>query len=121
MNLKTLKPFFIENSKIPVFLSNFAPINIFAISFGIWVWCKGIMPERTRRHETIHFQQQLEMLFLGQWILYVLFYLVGLIRYRSGEVAYRENPFEREAYENDDDELYLQGRPRYNWVRYILK
>ena len=119
MNLKKLKPFFIENSKLPIFLSNFAPINIFALSFGIWVWCRAEIPERTKRHETIHFQQQLEMLFVGQWIMYVLFYLVGLVRYRSGEVAYRENPFEREAYANDNDQGYLEKRKRYSWIKYI--
>ena len=119
--MKNLKPFFIENSRIPVFLSYFAPIDIWAISFGLWVWCKGILSERTRRHETIHFQQQLELLFVGQWILYVLFWLIGMLRYRNGKKAYYENPFEREAYDNDENPSYLQERKFFNWVRYIRK
>ena len=36
---KNLKPIMIENSKVPVFLSHFAPIDIWAISFGPFVWC----------------------------------------------------------------------------------
>lgn len=121
MNSKIWKPVFIENSKLPVFLSNFAPINIWAISFGPWVWCRGVLDESTKRHEVIHFQQQLELLFVGQWILYVLFYLKGLIQYRNGKTAYEENPFEREAYANDELKGYLPNRGRYNWVNYIFK
>ena len=57
MNLKNRKPYFIENSKIPVILSKVAPIEIWAISFGLWVWCRGEISDETKRHETIHFQQ----------------------------------------------------------------
>ena len=120
-NLKNLKPKFIENSKIPIWLSHIAPINIWAISFGLWVWCRGTLSDRTRRHETIHFQQQIELLFVGQWILYGLFWLVGLVRYRNGEKAYRENPFEREAYRHDDDKDYIATRRRYTWLFYIFE
>jgi len=117
--LKNLKPFFIEDSKIPVWLSYLAPINIWAISLGFWVWCRGKMSESTRRHEATHFQQQIELLFVGQWLLYLLFWLWGLIKYRDGKKAYQESPFEREAYRNEIDSEYLSSRPRYNWVTYI--
>lgn len=116
---KSLKPWMYNNSKIPVWLSKVAPINIWAISFGCWVFCRGEMNKTTRRHETIHFQQQLEMGFVGQWILYGLFWLIGLARYRDGAKAYRENPFEREAYDNERKFTYLEKRPFYNWVNYI--
>ncbi len=121
LNLKSRKPWFIENSKVPVWLSYLAPINIWAISFGLWVWCRGVMSEETRRHETIHYQQQLELLFVGQWILYGLFWLVGMVRYRDGAKAYYENPFEREAYRHDKDEGYLATRPRYAWAFYVFE
>tara|TARA_Y100001938_G_C8032888_1_gene401664 strand:- start:472 stop:840 length:369 start_codon:yes stop_codon:yes gene_type:complete len=121
MNLKAYKPVFIENSKLPVFLSIFAPIDIWAISFGFWVWCRGEMTTETKTHETIHFQQQLELLFVGQWVLYIFFYLKGLIQYRDGKTAYFQNPFEREAYANDKSEGYLLERRRFNWVNYIIK
>ena len=113
--MKYWKPRFIENSKVPVWLSKLAPINIWAISFGIWVWCRGELSDTTRRHETIHYQQQLELLFVGQWILYGLFHLIGLVRYKDGATAYRENPFEREAYANEDHPYYLISRKRYCW------
>lgn len=118
MNLKKCKPIFIENSKVPAILSKIAPINIWAISFGIWVWCKGTLSETTKRHETIHFQQQIELLFVFQWILYGLYYVKNYIIYKDGPTAYRESPFEREAYQNEDDEDYLKTRERYAWLKY---
>lgn len=118
MNTKAWKPFFIENSKVPVWLSKLAPIEIGAISFGLWVWSRNEMDEDLRRHETIHYQQQLELLFIGQWILYGLYYLIGLVKYKDGETAYRESPFEKEAYENEHIKGYLASRPRYNWINY---
>ena len=118
--MKHWKPFFINNSKVPVWLSYVSPINIWAISFGWWVWCRGEMDEETERHETIHFQQQLEFGFVLQWMLYGLFWLFGLVCYRSGSEAYYKNPFELEAYGNDKNENYLEERKRYAWTYYIL-
>ena len=120
MSSKNWKPFFIENSKIPVWLSKLAPIEIGAISFGLWVWSRREMDKRLRQHETIHFQQQLELLFVGQWILYGLYYLKGLAKYglKNGAMAYRQSPFEVEAYENESVEGYLESRPRFNWLKY---
>lgn len=115
---KLWTPFMFENSKIPTLLSYLAPINIWAISFGPGVWCRGEMSERTKRHETIHFQQQLECLFLGQWILYGLSWLKNRIT-MNGSDAYYNNIFEKEAYDNDSKENYLETRPRYNWIKYV--
>jgi hypothetical protein len=117
--LKSLKPWFIEDSKVPVRLSFFTPISIWAISFGFWVWCRGKLSEATRRHETTHFQQQIELLFVGFYVLYLTFWLWGLIKYRNGKKAYLEIPFEREAYRNEMNADYLATRSRYNWVRYV--
>ena len=119
MGMKRWKPVFVENSVVPKILSRFAPINIWAISFCGMVFCRGSLTPTVKRHETIHFQQQLEMLFVVQLILYVAFWLLGLIKYRNSSVAYYENPFEREAYANDGDERYLENRSRFAWVRYI--
>jgi hypothetical protein len=108
--MKNWKPFFIENSRVPVILSKIAPINIWAIAFGLWVWCRGEMSEKTKRHECIHFQQQLELAFLGQWILYAFSYLYHFAKggFSDGSKAY---------YESDRD--YLKNRKRYAWIKYI--
>ena len=76
------------------------------------------MSHVTKRHECIHFQQQLELAFIGHWILYGLSFLHGLWKYRDGAIAYRENVFEREAFSNDCTEGYLESRPRYAWVKH---
>ena len=90
--MKNLKPIFINNSKLPVWLSKLAPIEIWALSFFIFVWCRGEINEQTKRHETIHFQQQIELLFVGQWILYGIFHLYGLIKEKGdSEKAYYHN------------------------------
>jgi len=117
--LKTLKPKFFENSRVPVWLSRIAPINIFALSVGPFVWCSSELDEDTKRHETIHFQQQLELGFLLQWILYGAFYLYGYIKYKVGSEAYMSIAFEKEAYANAEDEGYLATRPRYAWLKYM--
>ena len=78
------KPLFFENSKLPVWLSKLAPIEIGALSFAFFVWGRKELSERTKRHETIHYQQQLELLFVGQWLLYGIFWLQGYVKYRNG-------------------------------------
>lgn len=117
--LKGLKPIMIENSKVPVILSYVAPIDIWAISFGPFVWCRGIMSDVTKRHETIHFHQQAELLFIFQWLLYGLFWLKGVLSRKTGRDAYYANPFEVEAYIHETDEDFLATRPSYNWIKYL--
>jgi hypothetical protein len=117
--VKNWKPFFIENSRVPVILSKIAPINIWAISFGIWVWCRGELSEQTKRHEIIHFQQQLELGFALQWAIYAFSYLYHLVKIRDSREAYYDVSFEREAYGNEADKNYLENRKRYAWVKYI--
>ena len=116
--MKNWKPKFIAHSKLPIWLSKVAPIDIGAISFAFWVWCRGELSETTKRHETIHFQQQLELLFIFQWILYGLFWVIGFLKYRNGKKSYYQNLFEQEAYDNEDDINYLSNRKRYSWWNY---
>ena len=117
--MKNLKPIFIENSKLPVWLSKIAPIDVWAFSAGPFVVCRGELSEKTKTHETIHFLQQLEMLFVLQWILYGLFYVIGRFTKGSWKAAYYGNPFEVEAYANDLDPDYLQERKFWAWTGYV--
>ena len=112
------KPFVFENSKLPVWLSKIAPIEIWAISLGPFVFCREKIQEPTKQHETIHFQQQLELAFIFQWILYGVFFLVGLIKWRRGSIAYIRNPFEQEAYLNQSKPDYLFDRKRWAWSKH---
>jgi len=110
------KPIMIENSRIPIWLSYISPISIGAIALGVIVFSKDEMDERTKRHETIHFQQYLETLFIGFLIFYLLNWLWNTIRFQSGSIAYKNLKAEVEAYGNEDDEDYLANRKRWRWM-----
>tara|TARA_Y100000310_G_scaffold325194_1_gene388300 strand:- start:356 stop:712 length:357 start_codon:yes stop_codon:yes gene_type:complete len=114
------KPLFFENSKIPVWLSKLAPININALSFAFFVWCRGELSERAKRHETIHYQQQLELLFVFQWLLYGIFWLWGCWKLKDGKKAYYRCPFEQEAYQNEYNLNYFEFREYYAWRKYKI-
>lgn len=74
---------------------------------------------RLLNHEMIHFWQALWLGFVGFWLLYACYYIKGLIIYRNFEKAYFNNPFEREAYENDKHMTYLLRRKPWAWRMYI--
>lgn len=74
--------------------------------------------KRTINHESIHFQQALELGVLPFYILYFLEMLLKLPFY--GKDAYMNLSFEREAYGNDDNLDYLKQRKRYNWIYLIF-
>ena len=114
--MKNLKPIFVENSRVPVFLSKFAPINIGAITLGFIVFSRGEMTEQTKQHETIHFQQFLETLFIGFLLLYVYDYIKNYIRFRNGTLAYFNIRAEKEAYQHDETPDYLETRKRWRWI-----
>ena len=68
------------------------------------------------RHEMIHFKQQLELLIIPFYLLYVLHFLINLIKYRNRSKAYFNICFEKEAYANDQDASYLEKRKAYAWL-----
>ncbi len=114
--MKNWKPIFIENSMIPVWLSKLAPIEIGAITLGFLVISRGEMDDRLRNHETIHYQQYLDLLFFGFVFLYLWDWLVGLFWHRHGKIAYYSIRAEQEAYLNDNDYNYLANRKRWAWI-----
>tara|TARA_Y100000815_G_C13320982_1_gene492301 strand:+ start:96 stop:425 length:330 start_codon:yes stop_codon:yes gene_type:complete len=72
-------------------------------------------------HEKIHLRQQLELLIIPFFMIYILEYVVRLIQYRSRQLAYRNISFEREAYINEKDLDYFKKRPFWNFVKYFKK
>tara|TARA_Y100001938_G_C8092752_1_gene436098 strand:+ start:1852 stop:2202 length:351 start_codon:yes stop_codon:yes gene_type:complete len=110
------EPIFVENSKIPALLS--WVIEIWAITLFPFVFCRGELSEGTKRHETIHHRQYVELLVVGFLLLYLVDFLHGLIKYRISEKAYMRIRFEQEAYDKDEDLKYLDNRPLYAWRNY---
>ena len=117
-SLREAKPFFFENSKVPNFMEKFAPIKISAISLFGFVFSKESMSEKVKRHETIHFQQQLETGMVGFLFIYLWDYAKNrFIKKMDGPQAYLNLRAEKEAYKWDNDEDYLSiKRKRYGWL-----
>lgn len=70
-------------------------------------------------HEKIHLVQQLELLLLGFYILYLLHYVYNLLKYRNHNQAYLNIVFEKEAYAMESDVDYLQKRKLWQWLRFV--
>lgn len=111
------RPIFIENSKVPVILSYVSPIDIWAINLVFFVFCRGELSDETKVHETIHYQQWLELLIIGFAVLYPTFWIINLFKGMKPAEAYRYIPFEVEAYDNQAVDNYLENRRRYAWAR----
>lgn len=62
-------------------------------------------------HEFIHWQQQKELYGVLFYLLYLYFWITKL--------GYRNIPFEREAYQNQNDEEYLDYRKKHAWRDYL--
>lgn len=60
-------------------------------------------------HERIHLRQELEMLIIPFYIVYLTELLFK---------GYRNISFEREAYSNESDLNYLKIRKPYSWLKY---
>ena len=128
----------IRNKHIP--FKGFAVMNILGFLF---VREEVEMTAEVLNHEAIHTRQQYEIMvasaILFLWVvntyswlcylliifamplvLYALAWLIELMRppYNS---AYKDSPFEREAYANQHNPNYLDSRPMFAWVRYIRK
>lgn len=117
------EPFFFEYSKIPVWLSKFAPITISAITLGPFVFSRGKLSDKTKRHETIHYQQYLETLFIGFILVYIYDFLYAAIIAKKGfsRDSYLAIRFEQEAWSNHHDVDYLKSRSKYAWLNYKIK
>lgn len=88
------------------------------LSFFIFIWISKLTKDEVVlvRHEKIHFLQQVEMLFVFHWIVYGFFYLISRYRGHGHYIAYRYNPFELEAYDNEHDVNYLKTRKPFAWM-----
>ena len=71
-------------------------------------------------HETIHWEQQKEMLIIPFFLWYVIEFIIKYIYYGfKWHKAYRSLSFEREAYYNQEVMTYLNNREPFAWVYYI--
>lgn len=70
-------------------------------------------------HERIHLRQQVELLIIPFYLLYLIHYLLNLVRFRNHDRAYFNIIFEKEAYACDKNLNYLKTRKFFAWVKYL--
>lgn len=104
----------IHNRLLP--FGNFLAINICGM---IFVKHGAKLSRQVINHERIHTRQQMEMLILPFYIMYVLEWLVRFAMCRNWMKAYYALSFEREAYDNMNNLEYLKKRRLFAWVRYF--
>ena len=68
------------------------------------------------QHEQIHLQQQIELLVLPFYVVYLLCYLYNLWRFKDHYTAYMQIPFEREAYRHESEPDYMTRRKFWAWL-----
>ena len=95
----------------------FAAINLFGLIFArkeAW----PLTPTQMR-HERIHTAQMRELLYIGFYLAYFFEWLFRLVRQQyTGENAYRNISFEKEAFGKQNKVTYLDYRKPYaQWRR----
>lgn len=76
-------------------------------------------------HESIHTAQMKELLYVPFYLWYGIEWVVRFIGYSiknrkiMGDKAYKNISFEREAFENDDNILYLDSRESFSFLKYL--
>ncbi len=70
-------------------------------------------------HERIHLKQQLEMLVLPFYAVYLLEWLLRSLYHRDLYLGYRNVSFEREAYCNEQNLGYPRQRRAFGFITYL--
>lgn len=99
-------------SKMIIICKFFVPKGFSAIALYpfIFIRDKSLITPTRINHEKIHLRQQAELLVLPFYLLYGLDYIVKLVRFKNKRQAYLNIFFEREAYNNQHNETYLDTR-----------
>lgn len=70
-------------------------------------------------HEKIHIRQQLELLIIFFYILYMVEYYYHFFRLKNAYQAYKSISFEREAYAMENDLNYLKKRKFWSFTKFM--
>ena len=70
-------------------------------------------------HEKIHLRQQIELLIIPFYIIYLINYILNLVKYRNHFKAYMNIAFEKEAYHHDQNLQYLNYRRPFSFMKFF--
>lgn len=109
-------------SPILIHTPHFPSGNYHAITLFPFVFYNGAaLNEKELRHEKVHIYQQLYLLVIFFYLLYLAFWLINIVRYRNSYLAYRQIPFERSAYILEDREDARPVCQAFHWVECMKK
>lgn len=83
----------------------------------IFIRKKARIDEIELNHENIHGMQQIEMLWIFFYLWYGIEFLIRLWFCKGS--AYKNMSFEKEAYLNQEDLMYLEKRKLWEWWKYL--
>jgi len=109
---------------LPKFFRFLLPKFVTAIT--LWPFVIFRKPEKVSdlriiNHEKIHLKQQIELLIILFYLIYVFEFLFLLVLKRNWNLAYRSISFEKEAYLFDTDFGYLKQRKLFAMWRSVKK
>ncbi len=107
----SMKPILIHTHHFPP--RDYSAITLFPFVF----YNSPRLTDRDMRHEMVHIWQQLTLLVVFFYLLYFIFWLVGLLRFRSHNLAYRNIPFERSAYRLEVGTNVHWSTQAFDWLR----
>lgn len=117
----TLFPFiFVPKDKF----NRFSKMVVHTFGKGTNPDSSSTMDQVIKNHENIHWFQQLELLIIPFYIIYILNWLyLGIFKYkgRNWTLAYQNIIFEKEAYDNEYDVSYLERRKIWSFLKYLNK
>lgn len=95
-----------------IIYNKYIPFNGYkAMAIYPFIFVRGSkVSDKTINHENIHFKQQIELLIIFFWVIYLIFWIL---------YGYNRNPFEREANNFEFDFKYLKNREAYSWLKYL--
>jgi len=110
MNIPTI----IESPKFCRAVSWFIPVG--AITLFPFIICRDKSDKVMLNHESIHIKQQLELLVIPFFIIYILNWVYNMIIFKGDPVkSYQELFFEKEAYANENNLSYLNSRQKWSY------
>jgi len=70
-------------------------------------------------HEKIHLRQQIELLIVFFYIIYISEWIFKWIKYKDRKLAYHNISFEREAYYHEKNMNYVKEKNIWSFWKYI--
>ena len=96
----------------------FPPKGFHAITLFPFVFYRGKeLMDSEKRHESVHLWQQVTLLIIPFYILYFIFWLYYLVKYRDKDRAYRAIPFEVSAYRLESQTDLKWYEKAFDWLR----